>query len=126
MKNNSEVIFAKRHDSYNGLITGGNGWAVDFFQCPRPQGWNRGNLDGPYLELVEEFEYIDGTSGKLNRSEVESGLWTMDKLWGKKDPRFFATIYTQETQRKGSYVDYHNGLLLPDGTIMTKDSYCSG
>lgn len=84
MKNNSEVIFAKRHDSYNGLITGGNGWAVDFFQCPRPQGWNRGNLDGPYLELVEEFEYIDGTPGKLNRTEVESGLWTMDKLWGKR------------------------------------------
>ena len=80
--------------------------------------------------MVEEFEHIDGTSGKLNRSEVENGLWTMDKLWGKKDPRFFATIYTQETPWKGSYVDYHNGLLLPDGTIMTKDSYdgvlCTG
>ena len=130
VENNSEVIFAKRHDSSNGLITGGNGWAVDFFQCPRPQGWNRGNLDAPYLELVEEFEYMDGTSGKLNRTEVENGLWTMDELWGKKDPRFFATIYTQETPWKGSFVDYHNGLLLPDGTIMTKDSYngvlCTG
>ena len=54
----------------------------------------------------------------------------MDELWGKKDPRFFATIYTQETPWKGSFVDYHNGLLLPDGTIMTKDSYngvlCTG
>lgn len=130
VKNNSEVIFAKRHDSSNGLITGGNGWAVDFFQCPRPQGWNRGNLDAPYLELVEEFEYMDGTPGKLNRAEVENGLWTMDELWGKKDPRFFATIYTQETPWKGSFVDYHNGLLLSDGTIMTKDSYngvlCTG
>lgn len=130
VKNNSEVIFAKRHDNSNGLITGGNGWAVDFFQCPRPQGWNRGNLDGPYLDLVEEFEYVDGTSGKLNPSEVESGLWTMEQLWGKKDPRFFATIYTQDTPWKGSFVDYHNGLLLPDGTIMTKDSYngvlCTG
>lgn len=129
-ENNSEVIFAKRHDSSNGLITGGNGWCVDFFQCPRPQGWNRGNLDGPYLELVEEFEYVDGTSGKLNPAEIENGLWTMEELWGDKDPRFFATIYTQETPWQGDFVDYHNGLLLPDGTIMTKDSYegvlCTG
>ena len=132
VKNNSEVIFAKRHDSSDCLAPGGggNGWAVDFFQCPRPQGWNRGNLDGPYLELVEEFEYVDGTTGKLDREKVEEGLWSVNELWGKKDPRFFATIYTQETPWKGNFVDYHNGLLLPDGTIMTSDSYndvlCTG
>ena len=123
VENNCETIFAKRHDSSNGLLVGGNGWCVDFFQCPRPQGWNRGNLSAPYLELVEEFEYKDGTSGKLNRSQIESGLWTMEELWGNKDPRFFATIYTQETPWQGGIVDYHNGLLLPDGSIETKDSY---
>lgn len=123
VENNSETIFAKRHDSSNGLISGGNGWCVDFFQCPRPQGWNRGNFSAPYLELVEEFEYVDGTSGKLDRNKIENGLWTIEELWGKKDPRFFATIYTQETPWQGSFVDYHNGLLLPDGTIETKDSY---
>lgn len=123
VENNSETIFAKRHDSSNGLITGGNGWCVDFFQCPRPQGWNRGNFSAPYLELVEEFEYMDGASGKLNRTEIENKLWTMEELWSKKDPRFFASIYTQETSWQGSFVDYHNGLLLPDGTIETKDSY---
>lgn len=122
-ENNCETIFAKRHDSSNGLISGGNGWCVDFFQCPRPQGWNRGNFSAPYLELVEEFEYVDGTPGKLDKAEIESKLWTMDELWGNKDPRFFATIYTQETPWQGDIVDYHNGLLLPDGTIETKDSY---
>lgn len=130
VKNNSEVIFAKRHDSSNGLISGGNGWAVDFHQCPRPQGWNRGNLDGPYLEMVEEFEHIDGTSGKLDRSRIQSGLWSTEELWGTKDPRFFATIYTQNTSWKGGNVNFYNGLLLPDGTIQTKDSYegvlCTG
>lgn len=130
VKNNSEVIFAKRHDSNNGLISGGNGWAWDFFECPRPQGWNRGNLDGPYLEMAEEFENIDGTSGKLDRSKIETGLWSMEELWGNKDPRFAASIYTQETPWQGAFVDYHNGLLLSDGSILTSDSYngvlCTG
>lgn len=125
VKNNSEVIFAKRHNNVNGdhSQAGGNGWCVDFFQCPRPQGWNRGNMDGPYLELIEEFEYKDGRSGKLDRKAIEQGLWSTDDLWKDKDPRFFATIYTQNTPWKGSKIEYYNGILLPDGTIQTTDSY---
>ncbi|MDR2774722.1 MAG: RagB/SusD family nutrient uptake outer membrane protein, partial [Tannerella sp.] len=122
VKNNSEVIFAKRHDNING-DAGGNGWCVDFFQCPRPQGWNRGNLDGAYLELVEEFEYADGRSGKLDREAIQQGLWTTEELWKDKDPRFFATFYTQNTPWKGGKVEYYKGILLPDGTIQTTDSY---
>lgn len=122
-KNNSEVIFAKRHNKINGLDGSGNGWCVDFFQCPRPQGWNRGNLDGAYLELVEEFEYIDGRSGKLDREAIQKGLWTTEELWKDKDPRFFATFYTQNTPWKGKKVEYYKGILLPNGTIQTNDSY---
>ncbi len=123
VKNNPEVIFAKKHNEVNGLNGQGNGWCVDFFQCPRPQGWNRGNLDGAYLELVEEFEYIDGRPGKLDREAIQKGLWTTEELWKDKDPRFFATFYTQNTPWKGSKIEYYKGLLLPDGTIQTNDSY---
>lgn len=130
VENNSEVIFAKRHDSNNGLVEGGNGWAVDFMECPRPQGWSCGNTDGPYLEMVEEFEMVDGSSGKLDRQAIQQGLWTMKDLWGNRDPRFFASIYTQETPWQGGYVDYHYGLLRPDGEIQQSDSYegvlCNG
>lgn len=125
VKNNPEVIFAKRHNNVNGDHGqgGGNGWCVDFFQCPRPQGWNRGNLDGAYLELIEDFEYTDGRSGKLDRNAIQQGLWTTEDLWKDKDPRFFATFYTQNTPWKGSKVEYYKGILLPDGTIQTNDSY---
>ena len=123
VKNNSEVIFAKRHNDSNGVNEAGNGWGLDFMQCPRPQGWNRGNFDGPYLELAEEFEYIDGRSGKLDRNAVQQGLWTMEDLWKDKDPRFFATIYTQNTPWKGDKLEFYKGLLLRDGTIHTVDSY---
>ncbi|MBL7969803.1 MAG: RagB/SusD family nutrient uptake outer membrane protein [Prolixibacteraceae bacterium] len=122
VKKNSEVIFAKQHDG-NNHFEGGNAWSYDFLQCPKPHAWACGNQDAPYLEMAEEFEYIDGTPGKLDRNKIQQGLWSMEELWGNKDPRFFATIYTMGTPWKGTTVDPHNGLLLPDGTIQMEGSY---
>ncbi|MES2063512.1 MAG: RagB/SusD family nutrient uptake outer membrane protein [Bacteroidota bacterium] len=122
VKNNSEVIFAKKHDAVNQL-TGGNGWAVDFFNCPRPQAWGRGLYDQGYLELAESFEHVDGTPGTLNRTTIQQGLYTIDELWANKDPRFFATLYTQNTPWKGGKLDFHAGIRLPDGSIQTDKPY---
>nr|WP_231876093.1 RagB/SusD family nutrient uptake outer membrane protein [Mucilaginibacter sp. L294] len=122
VKNNSEVIFAKKHDAVNQL-TGGNGWAVDFFNCPRPQAWGRGLYDQGYLELAESFEHVDGTPGTLNRTAIQQGLYTIDELWANKDPRFFATLYTQNTSWKGGKLDFHAGIRLPDGSIQTDKPY---
>lgn len=119
---NKEVIFVKPHNEVNNLA-GGNGWAVDFLQCPYPQGWGAGNETGPYLEMVEAFEYTDGRPGTLDRTVIQQGLWTTDDLWKDKDPRFFATIYTQNTPWQGGVVDFHRGILKPDGTIQLEDSY---
>lgn len=122
VKDNSEVIFAKRHDNVS-FWDGGNGWNIDFFQCPRPQGWSRGLYDGAYLELAEAFEHIDGTPGMIDRSTIETKLWTTEELWANKDPRFFGTFYTQNTLWKGNKLDFHKGIRLPDGTIQTDGSY---
>lgn len=122
VKNNSEVIFAKRHDNVN-QATGGNGWGVDFFNCPRPQAWGRGLYEQAYLEFAESFEHIDGTPGTLDRVAIQSKLLTTDELWANKDPRFFATFYTQNTSWKGSLLDFHAGIRLPDGTIKTDGAY---
>ncbi|HRP54457.1 RagB/SusD family nutrient uptake outer membrane protein [Agriterribacter sp.] len=122
-KNNAEQILVKRHDENNGMGNTGNGWGYDFFQCPLPNGWGSGNQNAVYLEMAEEFEYIDGRSGTLDRNVIQQGLWTTEQLWGDKDPRFFATIYTQNTTWQGSILDYHKGILKPDGTIQTDGSY---
>lgn len=122
VKNNSEVIFCKKHDA-NNEMSGGNGWCVDFFNCPRPQGWGRGLYDQAYLELAEAFEHIDGSSGKLDRTAVQQNLMTIDQLWGNRDPRFYATFYTQGSEWKGSTLDFHAGIRLPDGTIQTSGAY---
>jgi len=124
VKNNPEAIFAVRHDNTDaGWGGSGNGWGYDFLQCPKPQGWDVGNQNAPYLEMAEEFEHIDGTSGAIDATTLQNQLWTINDLWANKDPRFYATIWTQETPWKGTMVDFHNGLQLPDGTIQNDGSY---
>jgi hypothetical protein len=120
VKNNPEVIFAKRHAD---PTTGGNSWSWDFCNTPKPHAWGAGNINAPYLEMAEEFEHVDGTSGTLDRTAIQQGLWTMDQLWGNKDPRFYATIWTMRTPWLGSTIDPHNGLILPNGTIQTSGSF---
>lgn len=119
---NKEAIFVIPHDG-NPRESGGHGTTYDYFQAPYPNAWGLGNQDGPYLEMAEEFEHKDGTSGKLDRTQIEQGLWTTDQLWVNKDPRFFASIYTQNTGWKGKPLDFHRGIILPDGTIQTDASY---
>jgi starch-binding outer membrane protein, SusD/RagB family len=119
VKKNSEVIFAKQHNFVDALGGGGATWSYDFVQRPKPHAWNGGMGNTPYLEMAEEFEYKDGTSGKLDRNAIQQGLWSMQELWGNKDPRFFATLYTMETPWRGGFVDFHNGIITSDGSILT-------
>lgn len=120
-KRNSEVIFAKQHSYIDALAGGGNTWGYDFCQRPKPHGWNLGMGNTPYLEMAEEFEYIDGKPGKLDRQAIQNGLWSMEELWGKKDPRFAATIYTMGTPWRGGNVGFHKGLIGGDGKLYEND-----
>lgn len=122
VERNSEAIFVRQHDA-NAKFNGGNGSNYDFFQCPLPNAWGDGMTDGPYLEMAEEFEHIDGTPGTLDRLAIQQGLWSTDELWKNKDPRFFATLYTMNTSWKGSKLDFHYGIITSEGNIETTGSY---
>lgn len=121
-KNNVEVMFAKRHNNLDPR-TGGAGWGYDFFQSPAPQAWGAGNQDAPYLEMVEEYELIDGSSGKFDRVALQQGLYTMDDLFKNKDPRFKATIYTQNTPWKGRELQFYKGIIDESGNVINGGSY---
>lgn len=132
-KRNSEAIMARQHDG-PGFVDGGfSTWSWDAMQCPQPQVWGTGNENAPYLEMVEEFEHKDGTPGTLDRTDIQQGLWTMDELWKDRDPRFYASIWTNGTPWRDAeggvfgknYVDMHIGLIKPDGSIIKKidDTY---
>jgi hypothetical protein len=126
-KNHSEAIFVKKHGG-NGHYSGSGQsvWSWDVLESPEPTVWGVGNIHMPYLEFVEEFEYANGQPGTLDRDAIQQGLWTMDDLWKGRDPRFYASVWTNgtawEKANNGVFgtgvVDMHNGLIQPDGTII--------
>lgn len=123
-ENNSEVIFSQVFNGQSGV-----GSSFDMLEVPhRFHVIGGGQFSSPYLQMVESFDNIDGSPGMIDRDKISSGYsWTVDELFGKKDPRFKATIYTMGTDwtwQDGPVVlDYHNGILLPDGTIQSTGSY---
>jgi len=121
VEKNPEAIFVVTHNAAN--ATSGNPWNWDYGQAPKPHPIAQGNINAPYLEMAESFEYVDGKPGKLDYAQIQTGLWTAADLWKNKDPRFYATIYTQDTHWKGSLVDFHDGLIRPDGTTILTGSF---
>ena len=117
---NAEVIFAKRFDGNN---IGGTSWGYDFAQCPKPHAWNAGHKDSPFLEMAEEFERIDGTPGTIDRGDLTNNVWTYESLWGGRDPRFYATLFVHGTPWQGDNVDFHNGLIKEDGSLLFNGTY---
>jgi SusD family. len=118
-KNHSEIIFV---EAYNGISGKGHSW--DMWQNPFSYNvWAGGQQNPVYLEMVESYGNIDGTSGVIDRDKIASGyLWTMEELFGKKDPRFHASIYTHETSWMNGDVklDFHNGVLTEEGVLTTE------
>ena len=124
VKRNTEGIFVVQHNA--GVLGSANPWGWDFGQSPKPHPWNNGNINSPYLEMVEEFEYTDGRPGKLDYTAIQSGLWTTADLWKDKDPRFFATIYTQNSTWKGTTVNFYYGVIKTDGSVQLDDGTYQG
>lgn len=134
VKRNCETIMAKQHGGPSFDPGGGTStWSWDVCHAPRPSVWGQGNYQAPYLELIEEFEYTDGRPGTWDRDYVQSRLWTMEELWADRDPRFYASIWTNGTPWRDAVgsnfgndtINFHFGLIKPDGEILTsfRDSY---
>ena len=120
---NSEVIFSERFDGLSGK---GHSW--DMWLGPSASHvWSEGQQAMVFLEMVESYDNIDGTSGMIDRSKVGAHyLWTVEELWGKKDPRFRASVYTHGTSwsdKDGKRIlDFHNGIQTPSG-VVTNGAY---
>lgn len=132
-KGNNEAIMVKQHSGKGFNDGGSNRWSWDMVECPRPNVWGVGNYHGPYLELVESFERKDGSSGVIDRSPAKNRLWTMQELWGDRDPRFFASVWTNGSSWPGAIgghlgnnrIDMHNGIMSKEGNLIDGryDSY---
>jgi|TARA_B110000238_G_scaffold169756_1_gene186805 hypothetical protein len=113
---NSEVIFSEIFDGLSG-----KGHTYDMINVPKGYHvWNAGQASSVYLEMAESFDNIDGTTGVIDRTKIASGYkWTIDELFGNKDPRFGASIYTHGTSwlNGGAVLDFHKTINTPSGNI---------
>ena len=122
-KDNCEAIMVKRHQG-----TGGTQyrWSWDICNCPKPNAWSVGQYLLPYYDFIEEFEFADGTSGKIDRDQLTSRAWTMDEFLGNRDPRLLAWIWTNGSSWPGAVggavygdntIAMYNGIRLADGSV---------
>lgn len=112
---NGEYIFQKTYSA-----SGGKGHDWDKRNAPfsyRGDGWGCGMA--PVLELVEAFEYTDGSEGTLRIYEAD-GVTPRRfndpvEIFEGKDPRLFASVYLPGSLCQGTKVEWMRGIIAPDG-----------
>ena len=112
---NGEYIFQKQYD-----VAGGKGHSWDKRNAPysyRGGGWGCGMAIT--LEMVESYEFIDGSEGTL-KLENEDGtpirLSDPYDLFKNKDPRMFASVYVPGSPCQDTKIEWIRGIIAPDGT----------
>jgi hypothetical protein len=110
---NIEVIFAKQYTGIGGVANNFNFPEVPKYKHP----WGGGVGTKPYLEMLEEYENADGTPG-ISRAELTSKIRTPEELWGKKDPRFKGSLYTQGTPWIDITLSMYLGIQDENGNIL--------
>lgn len=91
---NKESIFVKAY------VSPGKGHYFDFYNQPNNFWKDYSSLTNPTLDMVEAYEYIDGTAGKLKTKDEFGNLIAYsapEDIFANKDPRMFATIMTPNT-----------------------------
>lgn len=72
----------------------------------------------PTLEMVEEYEYLDGSEGTLVLTNPDGSARAFDdpmELFANKDPRLFASVYLPGSPCKGDIVEWRRGIINSNG-----------
>jgi len=101
---NNETIFSVQ---YNGLS--GKGHSLDFWLAVQGISVGWGQEINVLLELVEAFEYVDGSSGKLDKESLSKGAYDIIELFKNKDPRFNGSILYQDSPWQGAKIERYSG-----------------
>jgi len=108
-ENNSEVIFQRAYSMPDKT----HGW--DFENTPVSYVGSTGSSICPLLELVESYEFIDGTPGTLMVDDLEFD--SPDDLFEHKDPRFAASIFRTGSPFIGRPLQIHSGIYDTNGEL---------
>lgn len=106
---NSEVIFQKAYTFPD------KAHSYDNFNVPEGYTTNNGSAMTPILEMVESYEFIDGSDGKLDIENKEFD--SPDDLFKNKDPRFEGTILRSGSAFAHRPVQIYRGIYDEDGVL---------
>jgi hypothetical protein len=101
--------------------------SFDYFNAPPSYKLDWGCVTNPTLELVEAFEYIDGTPGTLkvyDRAGTSIHYAKPEDIFKDKDPRFFGTVIYSGCPWQGSTVEIRQGVIV-GGVKQTASNYSS-
>ena len=91
-----------------------------YSQQSLPQGpalvWNS-NFNVLY-EMVELFDFRDGSSGRIPRGEVTGREWSLEEFVLDRDPRFLASVFYQEMELFDETIYFHSGTIV-NGNLVT-------
>lgn len=106
----SEAIFEVKYN-----FEAGKNHAFDVTGTPAGFGFSWNSNYPVYLETMEKFDFIDGTTGKLDRAMYD-GETPLDpaRFFGERDPRFRAWVFYPETIFKGKPVYFHTHTVYTD------------
>lgn len=113
---NPEVIYSKEYNSPALGVT--YSWDPYEFPYASTGSWP-GEGSCPYLEMAEEFEWQHGTPGSpglLDPSVTSKTFTSYNDLWGDKDPRFKATLYTHDQNFQGRQLQMNRNRINSSGT----------
>lgn len=119
---NSEAIFTKVFSSPD------KAHSFDYYNAPQSFRVDYGNVTNPTLEMVEAFEYVDGTPGilKINDPAGKPIVYqNVRDIFKNKDPRMFATILTPFDSWQGGVVEIRRGV-IDNNVKYTSESIADG
>ena len=103
---NSEIIFSEKYDYESGKS---HQW--DALAQPAGFGFNWSSNYPVYLETLEQFDFIDGSSGKVDRDMYDDNT-PIDPNWyfEMRDPRMRASIFYPGSSFKEGRVFFHRSM----------------
>tara|TARA_Y100000814_G_scaffold169618_1_gene123934 strand:- start:2703 stop:4439 length:1737 start_codon:yes stop_codon:yes gene_type:complete len=103
---NSEIIFSEKYDYESGKS---HQW--DALAQPAGFGFNWSSNYPVYLETLEQFDFIDGSSGKVDRDMYDDNT-PIDPNWyfEMRDPRMKASIFYPGSSFKDGRVFFHRSM----------------
>lgn len=106
---NNEVIFQKAYSFPD------KSHSFDNYNVPEGYTTNQGSAICPTLEMVESYEYIDGSPGTFDITNREFD--SPDDLYKNKDPRFEASILRSGSAFAHRPVQIYRGIYDENGTL---------